>query len=103
MPNEMQGLSVVPLFSDLEPEQWRDALYYHFYESGWGVEKHEGVRTDRYKLIHFYDDMDYWELFDLEKDPKEIHNLYGLKDYNSVTSTLKARLADLKKEYSVPE
>jgi len=102
-PEQMQGLSLVPLFTDPAYTPWRDAIYYHFYESGWGVAKHEGIRTDRYKLIHFYGDIDFWELFDLEQDSEEIFNLYGQPEYSSITNDLKSRLSTLKTDYSVPE
>ena len=59
---------------------------------------HYGVRTDRYKLIHFEDDMDYWELFDLEKDPAELENLYGVEAYGAVQERLHERLAELRRE-----
>jgi arylsulfatase A-like enzyme len=102
VPEEMQGLSLLPLFSESSPEDWRDALYYHFYESGWGVEKHEGVRTDRYKLIHFYEELNTWELFDLKDDPEELNNLYGLPGNDSLVNSLKTKLNLLKEQYDVP-
>ena len=51
------------------PADWRDAVYYRYYEfpHGWHrVRPHYGIRTDRYKLIHFGGDMDVWELFDFD-------------------------------------
>lgn len=41
------------------------------------VKRHYGVRNDRWKLIHFYNDIDQWELYDLQEDPHELRNLYG--------------------------
>ena len=99
-PKEMQGLSLLPLLNNSSHIRWRNALYYHFYESGWGVEKHEGVRTDRYKLIHFYE-QDFWELFDLEKDPEEVKNLFGMPGYDSISSNMKLILSSLKVSYGV--
>lgn len=45
------------------------------------VRRHYGVRNDRWKLIHFYNDIDQWELYDLQEDPHELRNLYGLPEY----------------------
>jgi len=101
-PAEMQGQSLVPLFSDPEPSDWRDALYYHFYESGWGVRKHEGIRTERYKLIHFFDEEEFWELYDLQTDPEEMNNLYGKDSFEDLTKELLSGLDSLKTEYQVP-
>ena len=66
--------------------QWRDAIYYSYYEfpGEHHVKRHYGIRTDRYKLIHFYYDIDKWELYDLEKDPSEMNNVYKDPAYDSV-------------------
>ncbi len=101
VPDQMQGNSMLPLLSGDKPDSWRKALYYHFYESGWGVAKHEGIRTERYKLIRFYGQEEFWELFDLETDPKELHNLYDEPSYSALTTELKAGLDSLKYQYRV--
>ncbi|MCP4645965.1 MAG: sulfatase-like hydrolase/transferase, partial [bacterium] len=55
-PGDLQGRSLLPLLKGETPADWRTALYYHYYEKGeHNVARHEGVRTERYKLIHFYD------------------------------------------------
>ena len=56
----------------------REAVYYHYYEyPKWHkVQPHYGIRTERYKLIHFYYSMDEWELYDLQRDPNEMNNIY---------------------------
>lgn len=77
IPAEAQGKSLVPLLNNKTPKDWRQAIYYHYYEypHGWHeVKRHLGIRTNRYKLIHFYNDIDEWELYDLQKDPHEMHN-----------------------------
>ncbi len=58
-------------------KNWRQELYYHYYEKSFGATAHYGIRTERYKLIHFYDPGNSWELYDLKKDPNEMRNLYG--------------------------
>ena len=67
-PEEMHGESFLPLLKGEEVPEWRNSLYYHFYEypAEHAVCRHFGVRTDRYKLIHFYNYIDSWELFDLQ-------------------------------------
>ena len=102
-PGEMQGRSLVPLIKGAPPAAWRDAIYYHYYESGeHNVARHEGARTDRYKLIHYYD-AGQWELFDLEADPQELRSVYDDPDYAGVRGEMEAVLARLKREYAVPE
>lgn len=100
IPVDIQGKSFLPLLTDTEEGPFRDAVYYHYYEYPYWhhVQPHYGIRTDRYKLIHYYYDVDTWELFDLEKDPNEIHNLYENKDQENLIAELKQRLELLKKE-----
>ncbi len=99
-PAEMQGMSLIPLFAD-DPVEWREALYYHYYEfpSIHMVKRHYGIRTDRYKLIHFYHDVDEWELYDLEKDPDELNNVYDHRDYAAIQQQLQQQLNDIRTQY----
>ena len=60
--------------------------------------RHNGIRTKRYKLIHFYQ-FDEWELYDLEKDPDELQNLYGKPQYADLIGELKRDLVDLREHY----
>ncbi|MDD4605016.1 MAG: DUF4976 domain-containing protein, partial [Dysgonamonadaceae bacterium] len=80
------------------------SLYYHYYEfpAEHMVKRHYGVRTDRYKLIHFYNDIDTWELYDLENDISEMHNLYGQAEYAEITKELRAELKRLQEYYDDP-
>ena len=56
------------------------------------VKRHYGVRTERYKLVHFYNDINWWELYDLQADPSEMHNLYGQPEYEPVVKELKEEI-----------
>lgn len=102
IPTDMQGVSMKPLLED-QSVAWRDAIYYHYYEypGAHSVKRHYGIRTDRYKLIHFYHDIDTWELFDLQNDPDEMNNLYGETEYEELTNKLKERLGELSVKYGV--
>lgn len=104
IPEDIQGVSLVPLLKGEKPADWRKSLYYHFYEfpAEHMVKRHYGVRTDRHKLIHFYNDIDEWELYDLKEDPTEMHNLYGQPGYEKITEDLKAELVKLQTQYKDP-
>ena len=82
------------------PADWRDAVYYHYYEypSWHSVKRHYGIRTERYKLIHFYNDVDEWELYDEKTDPNELHNVYDDPAYASVREDMHRRLEALQQE-----
>lgn len=107
IPNDMQGNSLRKLSdnnskSNKSNDTWRKSIYYHYYEypHGWHkVQKHRGVRTDRYKLIHFYDNNE-WELYDLQEDPNELNNIYNISDYITVQNELKIELEKLREQYN---
>src|SRR5690606_16352500 len=103
VPQDMQGRSLAPLLRGESPADWRDSFYYHYYEypGAHSVRRHYGVRTDRHKLIHFYD-LDEWELYDLADDPDELQSRYGDPAYAQVTEQLKQELRRLRKELKVP-
>ena len=100
IPDDIQGESLVPILEGKQTPDWRTSVYYHYYEfpGAHSVAKHLGVRTDRYKLIHFYDE-GYWELFDLQKDPNELQSVYDDPAYAAVQKELKAELERLQRKY----
>jgi len=103
IPDPIQGRSMLPLFRNRERKA-RDAVYYHYYE--WGehsVIPHFGIRSRQYKLIRFYQVRDYWELYDLKRDPHEMHNMFGKAGYEHVTRSLMKRLAELIDQYDDKE
>jgi arylsulfatase A-like enzyme len=92
IPKDMQGRSMLPLFANKKGPV-RDVIYYHYYENGeHSVSPHFGIRTKRYKLIRFYTRVNNWELYDLQADAHEMHNLYGQKGYANITKALKIKL-----------
>lgn len=120
VPESMQGQSLRPLLEGERPENWRRSIYYAYFENSWQLRNaqpeqmrdptfryftphrvgpHRGVRTERFKLIEFYSEGDYWELFDLEKDPLELNNIYGQAGYGEITKDLKRELRRLRQKY----
>ncbi len=105
IPSDIQGESLVPLLrGEQEVGRWRDAIYYHYYEypAEHAVRRHYGIRTKTWKLIHFYQDIDQWEMYDLENDPHELHNLYGQPAYAKQQKALHKQLRQLQKKYDDP-
>ena len=100
-PGDMQGMSIVPLLQGEEVTDWRQEHYYHYYEfpAVHSVKRHYGIATDRYKLMHFYYDIDEWELYDLKTDPHEMQNVYDDPDYRAVRDELHIRLNNLREKY----
>jgi arylsulfatase A-like enzyme len=97
---DIQGVSFRKLVSG-EVSEWRDAIYYTYYEfpGEHHVKRHHGVRTDRYKLIHFYYDIEHWELYDLEKDLSEMNNVYNNPEYADVQEHMHKRLEEMREKY----
>jgi arylsulfatase A-like enzyme len=105
VPSEMQGRSLVPVLKGQTPEDWRTAFYYEYYEYPvpHHVAPHYGVVTDRYKLVHFYEPaMNYWELFDLKEDPRELRSVYDDPAHAKVVEDLKQEVTRLRAELKVP-
>lgn len=103
-PADMQGRSLAPLLRGERPADWRTSFYYHFYEfpTPNRVRPHEAVVTQRYKLAHYYADVDDWELYDLERNPQETRNFISDPAYGQVVEDLRAELGRLRAYYRVP-
>lgn len=99
IPADMQGESMRTLMQKGKAANWRKEIYYHYYELSFGLTRHYGIYTGRYKLMHFYNPIDAWELYDLKKDRQEMHNLYNDPKYPKVVQDLKSRLYDLQRRY----
>ena len=100
IPSDMQGESFRGLVSG-KTKKFRDFVYYTYYEypSVHMVKRHYGVATKRYKLMHFYYDIDEWELYDLEKDPNEMKNVYDDPEYEDVQKMMHKKLDEARKYY----
>lgn len=112
--NEMQGVSFRPILNGKTPADWRQGMYYRYWmhdDRACHMPGQYGIRTDRYKLIFFYNQplgktgagkKTYpvsWELYDLKNDPMEIVNLYTNKKYQKIITELKSQLKELKIQY----
>jgi arylsulfatase A-like enzyme len=105
VPSDMQGRSMVPVLKGKTPSNWRKEHYYHYYEypGSHMVKRHYGMSTEQYKLIHYYYDIDEWELYDRKADPQEMTNVYNDPAYTSVRKNLHKRLTKLMKKYGDSE
>jgi len=109
IPKDMQGRSLRPILRGEAPSSWRTSLYYHYYEHPdfqfQDVPPHYGIRTDRYKLIHYYPtekvEASGWELLDLKTDPLELKNQYGNPQYQYVVKDLKKEIQQWRKKLDV--
>ena len=103
IPSDIQGESLKRVLENggKTPEDWRKAVYYHYYEypAEHSVKRHYGIRTNDFKLIHFYNDIDQWEMYDLKKDPKEMSNVFDSEEYASTRESLLELLRDVQKQY----
>ncbi len=103
-PSDMQGESLIPIFKG-QGKNFRDAAYYHYYEypSVHMVKRHYGIVTEKYKLVHFYYDVDEWELYDRVNDKNEMKNVYNDPKYAKVKADLHKKLAALRVKYKDSE
>ncbi len=107
VPADMQGKSFLPVLKNKGkvPDNWRKSVYYQYYEypGEHHVKRHYGIRTIDYKLIHFYNDIDEWELYDLKNDPFEMNNVYHDPSYKDIKNALIEELRATQKELKVEE
>ncbi|WP_370176117.1 sulfatase family protein [Leeuwenhoekiella palythoae] len=103
---DMQGQSLRPVLEQqVADDDFRDVLYYHYYDfpAFHMVKKHYGISTKRYKLMHFYDDIDTWEFYDLKSDPQEVQNKIDDPAYADVIESLHKKLDSVQEVYGVTE
>lgn len=100
-PQEVQGKSFFTNLLGQTPADWRQSMYYHYYEFPYWhhVQPHYGIRNQRYKLAHYYYNIDVWEFFDLEKDPNELVNEIDNPEYAEIISDMKEELNQLMINY----
>jgi arylsulfatase A-like enzyme len=113
-PKEMDGKSYKSILEGKTPPDWRKSTYYRYWmhlDGSHNVPAHYGVRTDRYTLIYYYgkglnmtgsknkDLPPEWELFDRQKDPNQMRNVFADPAYQATVRELQAELVRLRKEY----
>ena len=100
-PGDMQGESLLPVLTGQMQDWNREAVYYHYYEypAEHMVNRHYAIVTKDYKLIHYYFDLDYWELIDRRKDPQELRNVYDDPAYAEVRERLHRELVQIREKY----
>ena len=103
-PADMQGESLIPIFKG-QGKNFRDAAYYHYYEYPGihMVKRHYGIVTEKYKLVHFYHDVDEWELYDRTNDKNELKNVYNDPKYAKIKVEMHKKLAALRVKYKDSE
>lgn len=67
------------------------------------VKRHYGIVTEKYKLVHFYHDVDEWELYDRANDKNELKNVYNDPKYAKIKTEMHKKLADLRVKYKDSE
>ncbi|KAK5166684.1 uncharacterized protein LTR77_008228 [Saxophila tyrrhenica] len=114
IPSYMQGLSFRSLLRGATPPKWQQVAYHRYWMDNDIIHEaraHYGVRDQRYKLIYWYKEAlgvagarpggeseKEWELFDCEKDPLELFNVYGEADYQAVLKKMTRMLEDKMEE-----
>jgi len=100
-PNDMQGESLIPLLKGNKKDWTREAVYYQYYEypSVHMVKRHYGIVSKEFKLVHFYYDVDEWELYDRLNDPNEMNNVYNDPAYADTVKKLRKDLIALRIKY----
>ncbi len=114
VPEDIQGQSFKAMFAGDDPQDWPNALYYHYAQPG-TPPAHLGIRTDTHKLIYYYglageikmesgevlqsEGQPYWELYDIQNDPTEMNNLYDDPNYASTRENLIEQLKTIMEYY----
>jgi len=121
-PPYMQGRSFLPILRGRTPSDWKQETYYRYWMhmSHFAIPAHYGIRTRSHKLIYYYGeplgkkDTEFirswikgsprieptepeWELFDLDRDPREMVNRASDPEYAPLFARLKKRLLEKKK------
>lgn len=100
-PESMQGRSLVPLLEGGDISDWRKDWLYEYYDERYAA-RSRGIRTKKFKLIHYWEPPEEYELYDLETDPRELNNLYGDSRYAKIAEELKQRIHQLRVETKDP-
>ena len=99
IPSYMQGESLKPLLNQTDIQNWQQVAYHRYWmhrDPDHNAYSHYGIRTQKYKLIYWYnegfdlpgtnhggEDKE-WELFDCEQDPLELFNIFNDPNYHEI-------------------
>ena len=109
-PDYMQGKSFRSILeTGKEPKNWKKAAYYQYWMhmAHHDNPAHIAMRTKKHKLIMYYGCKPYdteaetppaWELYDLEKDPKELNNIYDFPENTQLIAKLKKQFREMRTE-----
>jgi arylsulfatase A-like enzyme len=102
-PQQLDGLSLKPLFQDPTSELPRDAIFHHFPgylgqgKNRWRTTPVSVIQMRQWKLLEFLED-GHLELYDLESDLSESHNLASIEPQRAVI--MRERLEAWRREVS---
>ena len=108
VPTDMDGRSFRSILQGASPADWRDAIYYRYWQHQVNRPAHYGIRTATEKLIRFYGEplgmtgtdseatLPAWEYYDLSADPHESFNGYGDEANAARIRSLQEKLVSLK-------
>ncbi len=103
-PKDMQGKSFRENLKGNTPNNWREYGYYRYWDHSKDRPGHFGIKGKRYKLAFFYGNgfkgaaqKQFWDFYDLEKDPKELHNAYNDEEYQGIIKEMKAEIIKKRK------
>ena len=70
IPDDIQGKSLKPILTNRKQDSCRFGerrlitIITNIRQNAYPVKRHYGIRTADFKLIHFYNDVDEWEMYD---------------------------------------
>ena len=103
VPSNVQGTSLVPILQGDSDFLREDCFYEHPFEYAGKIPQSEGVRSNRWKYIRWISQEPvYEELYDLEKDSREMQNLAGNIAFSDQLDKMRGRWRALRRQVKEP-